>query len=1095
MKTLSILILLTGLLLSCSKENHNTLFTALPKSKTGIDFRNLLKEEMPEFNITTYPYFYNGGGVAVGDLNNDSLPDIFFTGNMVKNRLFLNKGNFEFENITAQAHIAEKEGWCTGVTMADVNADGWLDIYICRSGLANPALRKNLLFINNHNLTFTESASAYGLDDSGYSTQASFFDYDKDGDLDMFLINQSSPEYSKGKMEFLPLRNKKNDPTLENKLFRNDNGKFINVTQWAGIESNVLSFSLGLSTADINQDGWPDIYITNDFKEPDYLYINQKDGTFINQLTPATNHISLYSMGVDVADYNNDLLPDIIVPDMFSEDNYAQKMHIGGDNFTQYNQLFSQGMFPQFMKNTLQKNNGDGTFSEIGQLAGVSNTDWSWSPLLADFDNDGKKDLFISNGYKRDNTELQFILYSMNQSLRQNNNNSLNVAEYISHMSGIYLPNYIYKNTGQDLFENKIKEWGLNQHTYSNGAAYADLDNDGDLDIIVNNIDDYAGVYQNNSEVLKNNFLKIRLQGEPKNADGIGSKIMAYASGETFYLEQTTVRGYQSSISSELHLGLGKHATLDSLRIIWPNRASQVLEQVKANQVLHLHIKNAQSNYVYPSRPSQYLTPSQEIAYTHRENFENDFLKQFLLPRIYSNTGPCLVKGDVNGDGVEDVFIGGNKNQASCIYLGGQEKFKKINIPVFEKELTKKVVDAVFFDADGDRDLDLYVAYGGYEYSLNDPLLQDHLYLNDGKGNFHLGTSLPQNFSNKNFVKAIDLDKDGDLDIFVGGGVEPGHYPVASPSKILINNGAGKFTDQSQTFFSNIQPLNIVSDVICIDLNQDGYTDLVTVGEWEPIRALLNNGKTLTDATASFFPFASKGWWNKMIAEDFDHDGDQDLVVGNFGLNTPLHATETQPMQLYYADLDKNGSVDPIITHYINGVSYPLVTRDDMIGQIPMLKKKFIDYQVYAKATIQDIIPPEQFASTPVLSAQTLRTIYLENKKNKFTVKELPIEAQYAPVHAMLATDVDKDGNLDLILAGNNRYNRIYLGSSDANHGQLLLGNGKGEFKYVPQYTSGLKVQGDVRSVVQLTNHIWFGINGKPVQSYTFVPAKKAGQN
>jgi hypothetical protein len=562
---------LLALISACKKEKP-TLFSLLPKSKTGITFNNLLKEDNPEFSILSYPYFYNGGGVAVGDLNNDGLQDLVFTGNMVKNGIFINKGDLEFEDITEKSGIGKYNGWCTGVTIIDINNDGWLDIYICRSGFQNSASRKNLLFINRGDLTFTESAAQYGLNDSAYSTQASFFDYDLDGDLDMFLINQSDPKYSRGNLDYIQTHLQKSDSALANKLYRNDNGHFINVSDQAGITSTIFSYSLGLSTADINQDGWPDIYVGNDFEEADYLYINNHDGTFTEELAKRMDHTSLFSMGVDVADYSNDQLPDLVQMDMLPEGNYAQKMHLAGDNYNRYTQQFRKGMFPQYMKNSLQKNNGDGTFSEIGQLAGMSNTDWSWSPLFADFDNDGRKDLFITNGYQRDNTDMQFVVYAMDQSQHiQQGGKAPSVQEYISHMPGISLPNYIFRNEGENQFSNKIKEWGFDQSSFSHGAAYSDLDNDGDLDLVINNTGDVASVYRNNSEkLLRNNFLKIKLNGDAKNRNGVGAKIYAYAGADKFYLEQNPVRGYQSSVDMILHLGLGNHSQIDSLRVVWP---------------------------------------------------------------------------------------------------------------------------------------------------------------------------------------------------------------------------------------------------------------------------------------------------------------------------------------------------------------------------------------------------------------------------------------------------------------------------------------------------------------------------------------------
>ncbi len=640
------------------------LFTKLGSGDTGIAFRNLLKEENPEFNILTYPYFYNGGGVAVGDVNNDGLDDLFFTGNMVRNKLYINRGDFRFEDVTGPAHVAEKEGWCTGVTMADINSDGWLDIYICRSGLPNTSYRKNLLFINNHDLTFTEQAAVYGLDDAGYSTQASFFDYDRDGDLDMVLINQSKPEYARGNLDFLQQRRQSIDSAFCNKLFRNDGGYFRDVTKQAGIGSTVFTFSLGLSTADINLDGWPDIYIANDFKEGDYYFINNHDGTFSNRLDDAFDHTALYSMGMDVADYNNDLLPDIVVADMLSEGNYAQKMHMGGDNYTQYKHLFSNGMPYQFMRNMLQRNNGDGTFSEIGRLAGVAATDWSWSPLLADLDNDGRRDLFISNGYMRDNTDMQFVVYSMNQSLQ--GPDAVTVPEYIAHMPGISLPSYIFRNVGDDMFTNVSAAWGIDDAGFSQGAAYADLDNDGDLDLVTNNTGDYASVYRNNCESMHTgHYLAVSLVGIKGNLTGIGAKVFAYAGGEQFYAEQLPVRGYQSSVSHNVHLGLGVHATLDSLKVLWPDGA--VTRQRKVATDAKIVLRQADALKASIDSDSVLITPWLQVSAVpeshHKEPDANDFTVQFLLPHFMSHGGPCLAAGDINGDGLADVYAGGGRGQ------------------------------------------------------------------------------------------------------------------------------------------------------------------------------------------------------------------------------------------------------------------------------------------------------------------------------------------------------------------------------------------------------------------------------------------------
>jgi hypothetical protein len=1092
MKTLrNIFVALLGFLLfGCRPDSPETLFTKLSETETGITFRNLLKEDNPDFNILTYPYFYNGAGVAVGDINNDGLTDIFFTGNMVKNRLFLNKGSLDFEDITTQSHVAEKEGWCTGATMIDINQDGWLDIYVCRAGLQNPVFRKNLLFINNHDLSFTEQANQYGLDDAGHSTQASFFDYDRDNDLDMMLINQSLPEYAKGEIDYLQSRDRTLDSTFRNKLFRNDKGHFTDVSAAAGIHSTVMTFSLGLSTSDLNMDGWPDIYIANDFKEPDHYYVNNGNGTFTTKATTAFDHHSLYSMGVDAGDFNNDLLPDLVVLDMLAESNKVQKMHLGGDNYTQYKYLFSQGMFYQYMKNCLQKNNGDGTFSEIGQFAGISNTDWSWSPLLADFDNDGLKDLFVSNGYKRDNTEVEFIMYSMNESIRiQKGGPALNVKEYISHMPGISLPNYIFRNTGNDQFENKIKSWGLDHNTFSHGAAYVDLDNDGDLDLITNNTDDYAGVYRNNSETFSgNNFLKIKLNGANDQDFGIGAKIFIYSASGAMLLEQNPSRGFQSSSDPVLHAGLGKVKLVDSLRVVWPDQQTQILKNINANQVVTLHKRDATLFYNTPKNPKSIFTPdSLAVSFHHNENDYNDFLKQFLLPNDYSHHGPCMAAADVNHDGLEDLFVGGAVGQPSQILIQNRNGIvTNLKNPAFEADRNFENMSAVFFDADGDHDPDLYVASGGYSQSENSPLLQDRLYVNNGAGKFTRSQNqLPEDLTSKNCIAPADIDGDGDLDLFVGGHVKSGKYPIAEQSRILINNGKGIFSvlnDETKL----IAELGIVNGAGWTDINNDGRKDLVVAAEWRPLQAFINTAHGFEPADSSMFAAAGAGLWGSLLIRDLDGDGDDDIVAGNYGLNSQFKVDTHHPLKMYYADFDQNGSVDPVITHYIGEKAYPLVPRDDINGQMPILKKKFNDYRAYADATIDNMLNKEQLSRTQTSIVNNLATVYLENTGHGYKMHALTHEAQLSTVSTIVAGDFNRDGFDDLIMAGNQSYNRIYLGRHDASHGTLLLGDGKGNLKYASQSRSGLNLKGDTKSGVVMKDKIVFGINGGSAKAYRY---------
>lgn len=1082
-------LLLMVFLLSCGKDSK-TLFTKLSSDETGITFRNLLQETHAEFNVMQYPYFYNGGGVAVGDINGDGLPDICFTGNMVKNRLYLNKGNFKFEDITEKSGIAANEGWCTGVTMADVNGDGKLDIYICRSGLSDPSFRKNLLFINNGDLTFTEEAARYGIDNAGYSTQASFFDYDKDGDLDLFLINQSSPEYSKGMHEHSQLRLQAADKSLENKLYRNDNGHFTDVTASSGISSNVLTYSLGLSTADINMDGWPDIYIGNDFNEGDYLYINNHDGTFTEQQKKSLDHTSLYSMGCDVADYNNDALPDICELDMLPENNRDLKMHVGADNYDKFKMLFDEGFSYQYMKNSLQKNNGDGTFSEIGQLAGISNTDWSWSALLADFDNDGLKDLFISNGYKRDNTNLEFVKYSMDKSARmQQSGASVTPDKYISKMQGILLNNYIFKNDGNDQFQNKIKDWGLDQPSYSNGAVYADLNNDGDLDLILNNLDEEAGIYKNNSNAItKNHYLRILLQGSSQNKDGFGAKLFVYTKDTTQYYEQLSTRGYQSGITDAIHVGLGNHVRVDSIRIVWPTDETQLLINVRANQNLTLNIANATEKFVYGKPIQQPLFVQDSVLiYTHKENVVNDFARQILLPYFYSHNGPCMATADVNGDGLTDIYIGGSEGNAGALFI--QDKthhFHQSKQSDIAADSASEDTGAAFFDANGDGKPDLYITSGGYDdYNENSPLLADRLYINDGKGNFiKKEDALPQNFASKSCVKPCDIDGDGDIDLFVGGKVIPGKWPQSCKSSIYINDGTGKFTDETNKWNKAISNIGIVTDAVWADMNNDGKKDLVIVGEWMAPTIFENNGKTLVSSVMNQSLADKKGWWNTVVADDFDKDGKVDLCIGNYGLNTQLKASQKEPVQLYATDIDNNGSLDPVLTSYSAGKSYPFAAMDDITAQVPSLRKTFYDYSSYTNATIENIIPAAQLSSVKPLQASVLQTCYFKNTGLGFVQKELPVEAQYSPVYNIQNTDVNKDGYDDLILFGNNAYNRIRLSKQDANHGVVLLNDKKGNFVYATQSQSGLNIRCDVRSSAIITDHLLVGCNNQPVMSY-----------
>ena len=1038
-------------------------FTLLSPKQTGVTFSNKLTES-ESANVLAYEYFYNGGGVAVGDFNNDGLPDLFFTGNMVPDRLYLNQGNLQFKDITARSGLNAGRGWKTGVTLVDINQDGWLDIYVCHSGNGEPEARRNKLYLNNKNLTFTEKAADYGLDLPTHSTQAVFFDFDKDGDLDLFVLNHNIKEFKRFDAAAVKAMR---DEFAGDRLLRNDNGKFMDVSIPAGIKGNPVGFGLGVAVADLNGDGWPDLYVSNDYIEQDYLYLNNGDGTFSDKLDEALGHVSFFSMGNEVADVNNDGLPDILTLDMLPEDNRRQKLLYGPENYEMYQNMVKNKFSHQLMRNMLQLNNGDGTFSEVGQLMGISNTDWSWAPLVADFDNDGWKDLFITNGYLRDYTNLDFIKFYADQKMK-----SAALMDIVKGMPSTATKNYMFRNNGRLGFENKGKEWGFDQTFLSSGAVYADLDNDGDLEIITSNTNQEAAIYRNDARTSGSNYLQVQLgAGYPANA--YGEKVWVYSKGNLQYQEFYPSRGFQSSMYVPLHFGLGKATGADSVRVLWPDNRQQVLHKVKANQKLVLDPQkaNAPARVAAPAKPLFTQIARDTLPYRHLEDEYNDFKRQSLMPNMLSFQGPRFAQADVNGDGLTDLYAAGAKGTGGTLLLQQKDgSWQASPQAAFAGDFLHEDTGALFFDANADGHPDLYVVSGGFAYQEKDPLLQDRLYLNDGTGRFTKTVGhLPIERSSDASVAALDIDKDGDLDLFVGGRVIPGRYPEPASSRILLNDGKGKFTDGTAQHASFLEKFGLVTDAVAMDINKDGWEDLVVVGEWMPITFLLNQKGVLQKSEAPLGSQNKKGWWNRISLGDLDNDGDPDLVVGNFGHNTQLKPSEQEPVTMVYGDFDQNEAIDPFLSYYIQGKSYPFVSRDEALNQMIPLRKKFTDYASYADATLENILTPEQVKQAPSLQATSFTSVVLENKGDgTFALHELPVEAQLAPVYAIALVDVDADGLKDLVLGGNQSYTRIKIGKMDANYGTVFRNEGKFRFAYVPQPQSGLQVKGDVRDLAVL---------------------------
>ncbi|MEO0471322.1 MAG: VCBS repeat-containing protein [Bacteroidota bacterium] len=1109
-------VILLGIMLAASAcnspapvESQSTLFTSLPASETGIDFQNDLSYNQ-EFNVYTYRNFYNGGGVALGDVNNDGLIDVYFSGNMVSNRLYLNKGNFQFEDITDQAGVACEGVWSTGVSMADVNGDGWLDIYVCKSG--NPAgeHRYNELFINNGDLTFSEQANQWNIDDKGFSTHAAFFDMDKDGDLDCYLLNNSFRPI--GEFDLRKEERSKRDSLGGNKLYRNDNGRFTDISEEAGIYGSIIGFGLGVTVGDVNRDGWQDIYVSNDFFERDYLYINNQDGTFSETLEESMREISAASMGADMADINNDGYPEVFVTDMLPEGDARMKTKTTFEDWNKYQANLKNGYYHQFTRNVLQLNNGPSdpegnvTFSEIGRMLGVHATDWSWGALITDLDNNGRKDIFVANGIYQDLTDQDFLHYIGNPytAARIVSKEGVDFEELINAIPTTRIPNYAFSNEGNLAFENKADEWGLGIPSHSNGTAYGDLDNDGDLDLIINNVN-MAPFVMRSSATTKypdRHYLQFELKGEGQNQYALGTQIAVRHQGQAFFMEHMPVRGFQSTMDQRPHLGLGELEKVDTVLIRWPNDTYTLLKDVKTDQLLSLSIAEGKSLDMQENQDSGdkiFADVSNQITtVAHKENGYQDFDRDRLIYHMISSEGPKVAVADVNADGREDFYIGGSAGYAGKLMIQqANGRFRISNEAIFEEDKASEDIECLFFDADGDGDQDLYVASGGNEFSSQSIGLIDRLYLNNGSGSFQKDKqTLPgrafgmPGFASSSCVDAADYDQDGDLDLFVGIRLVPGLYGFPVHGNILNNDGKGKFTNVTASVVPDMAKLGMITDAYWEDIDQDNDPDLIVIGEWMPITVFKNENGKLSRSEQPGLAYSS-GYWNCMKAGDFDRDGDIDFVVGNHGRNTRFKASPEKPVSMYINDFDQNGTPEQVVCVYNGEGSYPLALRHDLVKQMPGLNRKYIKYENYVEQTITDIFTPQQLEKAIKLEVYNTESSLLINDGNgQFSLKSLPVEAQLSPVYGLMVQDFDKDGQLDILLGGNFHRAKPEVGIYDANYGVYLRGNGKGDFLPVKPGQSGFFLKGEVRDMqavkVNGREKILVAMNNQPIRWFEY---------
>lgn len=1080
------------LLQACKNETSTHLFKKISSGHSNIDFNNKVVEN-DSINPLDLEFLYNGGGVAAGDFNNDGLTDLYFTASTTSNKLYLNKGGFVFNDITAQAGVTAEGRWCNAASVVDINNDGLEDIYVCTTIKKDPKERTNLLYINqglkNNIPVFKEMAAEYGLADTSYSVHAGFFDYDNDGDLDMFLATTQLA--GRSSTQFFSSNIDRDLSSIDiDKLFRNDYNEalkhpvYTDVSAQAGITDH--GFALGLAIADINKDGWKDIYVTNDFYSSDELYINNHNGTFTNKRDQYLKHTTQNAMGNDIADINNDGLADIIAVDMNPEDNYRKKKNMGATSYYVYQNMLYGNYALQYVRNTLQLNQGPcignndslggPVFSDIGFMAGVAETDWSWSPSVADFDNDGFRDIIITNGYPRDVTDRDFIAF------RAMASPTVPKQDLIKEIPQIKVPNYAFRNNGKLQFENVTDAWGMDQPSFSYGAVYADLDNDGDLDYVVNNINDEAFLYENT--LTGNNFLQVRFNGDSQNKKGLGATAELYTDSGVQVYENFPWRGYLSTVTDMAHFGLGHHTNIDSLRVTWPDGKMQLLKNVAANQVLQVDIKNAAAAPAVQMPLNNLFTDVTEalgINYHHLETDFVDFDIQRLLLHKFSQYGPGLAAGDVDGNGFDDLVIGGNTLKEPMLLLqqaNGKFIQKELAAPKGIDVRRSETMGILLFDADGDKDLDIYCVSGSNEFTANSKSYQDRLYVNMGGGNFvcDIG-SLPPIYASKSCVKAADYDLDGDLDLFVGGRVMPGKYPQAVSSFIFRNDctsGHIRFTDVTQQVAPALQNIGLVCDAIFTNFDNAGGPDLIIAGEWMPLKILRNNGGKFEDITAASGLAQHIGWWNSISAGDFDNDGDMDYIAGNLGLNSYYRATDQYPVHLYAKDFDKNEGFDAIPTQYLKDLDgskkeFTAQSRDEVVEQLPGLKKKFLTYKTFARAGFKDIFSAEELKDAMVLTANDFKSSFIRNDGNgKFSLHPLPPQAQLAPVYGMVVDDYNNDGNPDIAIAGNDYGNEVTNGRYDAMNGLLLTGDGAGNFKPQSMLQSGLFIPGDARSLVKL---------------------------